>query len=650
MLMLFVMARLRVLTLARHLFCLAGVHVNIPKYILQGSQTAPYAQSVTCGGSITTPAATPAPPAGCAAAGCDYTLAANSNTVNWGFYSSQVAPALTVLSGKTVSVEMLSHHAGDFYTGMIKGDAGIESIYAWGINGVGTPPGMTAAADMRGASGGGDGVHILTGPISVSDANGPALAGDVIKVDILSLKPRLNPAGKSYGINAAAWWGYHYGVNGPLARHWSGSTTVFPGKSQTGYITGDPDREMTNVYEIVMDSNGNPLYAEPAFRFVYGLNTTVPCIAPGSTPTGFSPGASVPCTSGKQTFPMYHYPGVITAHPTGNEDYTVAKKWQIPVNFHIGSLGLAPASPAYINSIPPNPYGGNMDDRRLGAGASIYLKVQTTGGLLSMGDAHGAQGDSELDGTGIEMHVNGQFRITLIRAGTGSATVPAAVLSSLNFPLIENANEFVVHSFTDPDWVTAKNLSVTACNGVAYASLGGTTTYNPMGCQNDAYVRAGTPCGAQGEVFCTSSTDDAVANTYHAARKFVSAMTGLSESNAISLLTVGCDLGITQVVDGNYGAWPVRLAVAARLRVLTSAHYSSYRRRALRDPQVYAERHADHGVQARHRLQDFHADGVSPGIPVELYVLLSLLSVFLSAPFRIALDVYYELWHSTRVS
>jgi acetamidase/formamidase len=217
-------------------------------------------------------------------------------------------------------------------------------------------------------------------------------------------------------------------------------------------------------------------------------------------------------------------------------------------------MGLAPASPSFINSIPPNPFGGNMDDRRLGTGASMYFKVQVTGGLLSMGDAHGAQGDSELDGTGIEMHVNGQFRLTLIRAGSGSATVPAAVLSTLNFPLLENSNEFVVHSYTDVNWLATKNLTSTACDGSAFPALGGTTTFNPLGCPNSAYLQAGAPCGPYGEVFCTSSTDDAVANTYHQARKFVSAMTGLSESNALSLLTVGADLGITQVVDGNYGA------------------------------------------------------------------------------------------------
>jgi acetamidase/formamidase len=86
---------------------------------------------------------------------------------------------------------------------MIQNDPGVTSVYSWSAL---SAPGVSAATKMRGASGGGDGVHILTGPIKVVDANGvPAAPGDVIKVDVLSLKPRLNPAGKSFGINAAAW-------------------------------------------------------------------------------------------------------------------------------------------------------------------------------------------------------------------------------------------------------------------------------------------------------------------------------------------------------------------------------------------------------------------------------------------------------------
>ena len=59
---------------------------------------------------------------------------------------------------------MLSHHAGDYYDGMIKGDPGIESIYKWGASGQAIP--------TRGATGSGDGVHILTGPIHVSSSKG----------------------------------------------------------------------------------------------------------------------------------------------------------------------------------------------------------------------------------------------------------------------------------------------------------------------------------------------------------------------------------------------------------------------------------------------------------------------------------------------
>jgi acetamidase/formamidase len=50
--------------------------------------------------------------------------------------------------------------------------------------------------DMRGKSGSGDGVHVMTGPIYVCGAE----PGDVLQIDILDLKPRPNPStGKTYG-------------------------------------------------------------------------------------------------------------------------------------------------------------------------------------------------------------------------------------------------------------------------------------------------------------------------------------------------------------------------------------------------------------------------------------------------------------------
>jgi acetamidase/formamidase len=90
---------------------------------------------------------------------------------------------------------------------------------------------------------------------------------------------------------------------------------------------------------------------------------------------------------------------------------------QVPANLHIGNIGLSPAWDEAVNSIPPLPTGGNMDNKRVGAGSTLYLPVQVAGALLSMGDAHTAQGDSELDGTGVETSINGKFKLTLHKAG-----------------------------------------------------------------------------------------------------------------------------------------------------------------------------------------------------------------------------------------
>ena len=76
--------------------------------------------------------------------------------VHWGYFSKTETPVLTVESGDEVIVEMATHHAGDDYDKMIRGDPGMEDIYLW-----------SSENDMinepfRGATGSGDGVHILT--------------------------------------------------------------------------------------------------------------------------------------------------------------------------------------------------------------------------------------------------------------------------------------------------------------------------------------------------------------------------------------------------------------------------------------------------------------------------------------------------------
>lgn len=59
-----------------------------------------------------------------------------------------------------------------------------------------------------------------------------------------------------------------------------------------------------------------------------------------------------------------------------------------------------------------------------------------------MGDTHTAQGDSEFDGTGIETSVTGKFKITLLKQGSAPSKV-----KGLSFPMLENANEYVIQGF-----------------------------------------------------------------------------------------------------------------------------------------------------------------------------------------------------------
>lgn len=121
-------------------------------------------------------------------------LKLGADTVHWGYFSKTIEPVISIVSGEEIMVEMATHHACDDWDRMIKGDAGMEDVFTWGLN--------STNEAFRGATGGGDGVHILTGPIYVEDAE----PGDILKVEILDLVPRVNADGKTFGSNAAAWW------------------------------------------------------------------------------------------------------------------------------------------------------------------------------------------------------------------------------------------------------------------------------------------------------------------------------------------------------------------------------------------------------------------------------------------------------------
>jgi acetamidase/formamidase len=81
-----------------------------------------------------------------------------------------------------------------------------------------------------------------------------------------------------------------------------------------------------------------------------------------------------------------------------------------------GVMGVAPpAAWGSISSIQPRAHGGNIDNKELVAGTTLYLPVHTDGGHLSFGDGHGVQGDGEVCVTAIETALEGTFEIVLRR-------------------------------------------------------------------------------------------------------------------------------------------------------------------------------------------------------------------------------------------
>ncbi|HIK14647.1 MAG TPA: acetamidase/formamidase family protein [Leptolyngbyaceae cyanobacterium M33_DOE_097] len=75
---------------------------------------------------------------------------------------------------------------------------------------------------------------------------------------------------------------------------------------------------------------------------------------------------------------------------------------EIPVRPFPGILGVARAESGQYSTVPPGPFGGNLDCRELVQGTTIYLPVFVDGALLWSGDSHAAQGNGEINLTAIE--------------------------------------------------------------------------------------------------------------------------------------------------------------------------------------------------------------------------------------------------------
>jgi acetamidase/formamidase len=87
---------------------------------------------------------------------------------------------------------------------------------------------------------------------------------------------------------------------------------------------------------------------------------------------------------------------------------------EIPLRPFFGSMGVAPLeSSGRVSSAPPGVHAGNLDNRELVAGTTLFIPIHVPGALFSVGDGHAAQGDGEVDLTALETSLTGRLRFVV---------------------------------------------------------------------------------------------------------------------------------------------------------------------------------------------------------------------------------------------
>ena len=127
----------------------------------------------------------------------------------------------------------------------------------------------------------------------------------------------------------------------------------------------------------------------------------------------------------------------------------VAPGVTVPLRPFWGSVGVAPAaSLGRVSSNPPSRHAGNMDNKELVAGTSLFVPVFVKGALLELGDGHAAQGDGEVDQTGVETNLRGRIQVIVHKN------------MKLDWPRIETPTHWITMG-TDTSLTVATKTAIT---------------------------------------------------------------------------------------------------------------------------------------------------------------------------------------------
>ena len=120
----------------------------------------------------------------------------------------------------------------------------------------------------------------------------------------------------------------------------------------------------------------------------------------------------------------------------------------IPLRPFFGSIGVAPPPDAgRWSSVPPWIHAGNLDNKELVAGTSLFIPVHVPGALLQLGDGHAAQGDGEVDQTAIETSLTGLIQVVVHKG------------MSLEWPFGETPTHYITMG-TDEDLTRATEIAI----------------------------------------------------------------------------------------------------------------------------------------------------------------------------------------------
>ena len=167
----------------------------------------------------------------------------------------------------------------------------------------------------------------------------------------------------------------------------------------------------------------------------------------------------------------------------------------LPLHPFFGSMGIAPPpEQGKVNSAPPGIHAGNMDNKELVEGSVLFIPVHAHGALFEAGDGHAGQGNGEVDITAMETQLTGTFQFILHKK--------TADMTPLLWPRAETSAFYIAMGF-DEDLTKAAEISIR--NMITFLSA--QMTDHPR----------------------------------------------LSREEAYALISVACDVDVTELVDGNKG-------------------------------------------------------------------------------------------------